>query len=238
MNLIEQVLGLEKKGAMPGQMLSQRPVYSVKNMRNIEYPQTRLNEGDYERRLKFNEKHIQQMRLEETCYWQQNDVKGLKKKAYITQIQKKNSKILSVTEKNDLEKLEVYEDRYPLLKLRKAVHKILIQMHIIANTIISTKFFETLSISIILANCAVMIADDPSLVTPPPFFETAENVFLILYTMEMVIKIMGMGFIIGEKAYLKDSWNILDFVIVISSYPTLILHSVEQTSSQSEAQTG
>lgn len=38
----------------------------------------------------------------------------------------------------------------------------------------------------------------------------------------MVLKILGLGFIFGEKAYLMDSWNILDFVIVLSGYLTLI----------------
>jgi hypothetical protein len=32
-----------------------------------------------------------------------------------------------------------------------------------------------------------------------------------------------MGFIIGKKAYLRDSWNILDFVIVFSGYLSLVL---------------
>jgi hypothetical protein len=38
--------------------------------------------------------------------------------------------------------------------------------------------------------------------------------------MEMLIKITGRGFIMGDNAYLKESWNVLDFVIVISSYPS------------------
>lgn len=45
--------------------------------------------------------------------------------------------------------------------------------------------------------------------------------FLVLYSLEMIIKIMGLGFMFNKGAYLRDSWNILDFVIVISSYPTL-----------------
>ena len=34
----------------------------------------------------------------------------------------------------------------------------------------------------------------------------------------MCIKIVGQGFIIGKKTYLHDSWNILDFVIVMSAW--------------------
>ena len=47
-------------------------------------------------------------------------------------MQKKNEKILSVAEKNDLEKLEVYTDRFPLLDTRKALNKIRIILQMIA----------------------------------------------------------------------------------------------------------
>lgn len=35
----------------------------------------------------------------------------------------------------------------------------------------------------------------------------------------------------GSGAYLKDSWNILDFIIVISSYPALFEDPNDVTSS-------
>lgn len=57
--------------------------------------------------------------LEALLQWKQKDFKGLKKNAYIKEVQKKNDKILTVAEKDSLEKLEVYTDRFPLLKLRK-----------------------------------------------------------------------------------------------------------------------
>jgi len=38
----------------------------------------------------------------------------------------------------------------------------------------------------------------------------------------MVLKICGMGFVLNKGAYLRDSWNILDFVIVISGYFSMI----------------
>ena len=34
----------------------------------------------------------------------------------------------------------------------------------------------------------------------------------------MLLKIMGMGFVFNKGAYLRDAWNILDFVIVTSGY--------------------
>ena len=34
----------------------------------------------------------------------------------------------------------------------------------------------------------------------------------------MILKIIGKGFIFNKGAYLRDAWNILDFVIVVSAY--------------------
>ena len=39
----------------------------------------------------------------------------------------------------------------------------------------------------------------------------------MFFILEAVIKIIALGFVIGKDAYLKESWNILDFVIVVSS---------------------
>lgn len=41
----------------------------------------------------------------------------------------------------------------------------------------------------------------------------------------MVLKILGLGFIFNRGAYLRDPWNILDFIIVVTAYPSLILDS-------------
>ena len=40
-------------------------------------------------------------------------------------------------------------------------------------------------------------------------------VFAALYTMEMILKIIGKGFCLHKFAYLRDPWNCLDFVVVI-----------------------
>lgn len=50
-----------------------------------------------------------------------------------------------------------------------------------------------------------------------------ENLFLGLYTTEMVFKIMGLGFLFsGKRSYLRDPWNMLDFTIVMSAYLTIV----------------
>ena len=45
--------------------------------------------------------------------------------------------------------------------------------------------------------------------------EIAEVIFLVVFVLECVIKIVALGFVQGKDAYLKSVWNAFDFVIVI-----------------------
>ena len=42
------------------------------------------------------------------------------------------------------------------------------------------------------------------------------NVFGVVFTVESGIKIIAMGFIKGKNTYLKDVWNLIDFIVVVS----------------------
>ena len=37
----------------------------------------------------------------------------------------------------------------------------------------------------------------------------------------MVFKIIGLGFITGPTPYIRDPWNLLDFIVVMSAYLTI-----------------
>lgn len=37
---------------------------------------------------------------------------------------------------------------------------------------------------------------------------------------ECVLKIFAMGFVLGQNSYLRDGWNVLDFIVVFSSVVT------------------
>lgn len=51
----------------------------------------------------------------------------------------------------------------------------------------------------------------------------------IIFVFEFVIKVVVSGFYWCEKAYLHDSWNILDFIIVCFSFLTWILEAYAGT---------
>ena len=66
----------------------------------------------------------------------------------------------------------------------------------------------------ILANCVFLAIDDP---TEPETSDQriAELVFLLLFTIEMIIKVVALGFALERNSYLRDPWNVLDFVVVL-----------------------
>ena len=74
----------------------------------------------------------------------------------------------------------------------------------------------------ILANSVILAIEDPSIYDPHPIFKQIDDVFLALYSVEMVLKILGMGFFLNQGSYLRDAWNCLDFLIVLSGYLSLI----------------
>ena len=44
----------------------------------------------------------------------------------------------------------------------------------------------------------------------------------VLFTVEMVLKILGMGFLFNKGAYLRDYFNMLDFFIIMSAYLSMM----------------
>lgn len=50
--------------------------------------------------------------------------------------------------------------------------------------------------------------------------EKVEYVFLVIFTIECVMKIIAYGFVAHSGAYLRNSWNLLDFTIVVIGYVT------------------
>ena len=47
-------------------------------------------------------------------------------------------------------------------------------------------------------------------------FNTADLVFNIVFLTEFGLKVIGMGFFLEPGSYLRDGWNILDFIVVVS----------------------
>lgn len=48
------------------------------------------------------------------------------------------------------------------------------------------------------------------------FQEKTETYFLAIFCLEAVIKICALGFICHEGSYLRNGWNIMDFIVVVT----------------------
>ena len=46
--------------------------------------------------------------------------------------------------------------------------------------------------------------------------EKTEQYFLIIFTVEASLKILAMGLILHRGSYLRNMWNIMDFVVVVT----------------------
>ena len=48
--------------------------------------------------------------------------------------------------------------------------------------------------------------------------ETTEPYFLAIFTIEAALRILALGFVLHRGSYLRNMWNIMDFVVVVTGY--------------------
>ena len=134
----------------------------------------------------------------------------------------KNNDILVIKPKSKIEKLDLFTDNYPCLSLRKSLMKIklyhpfssLLIFRFISSycfKIISTTAFEYIFLAVILFNSVILALNDDG----SKFFRVTDTFFNVAYFLEFFLKVFGLGFVMNKNSYLRDSWNILDFVIII-----------------------
>uniref|UniRef100_A0A3B3CGX5 Ion transport domain-containing protein n=1 Tax=Oryzias melastigma TaxID=30732 RepID=A0A3B3CGX5_ORYME len=89
--------------------------------------------------------------------------------------------------------------------------------------IVEWKTFEIIILLTIFANCVALavflpMPEEDSNNTNSSL-ESLEYIFLIIFTLECFLKIVAYGLVFHEGAYLRNCWNILDFVIVFMGRP-------------------
>ena len=82
----------------------------------------------------------------------------------------------------------------------------------------TSPWFRNFVLFIILANCITlaMTSNEPGwLLTPTGEAITIlDYIFNSIFILEMVVKIVAMGFVASDRTYLRDGWNGLDFIVV------------------------
>ena len=112
---------------------------------------------------------------------------------------------------NSAEVIRCYSLKLAIVSVRPYISSI-------SRAIITHPMFDAITLLIILANCITLSMDDPTTDVQEPWQITADYTFQALYTAELVLKSFGMGFLFNSGAYLRDPWNILDFIIVVFGY--------------------
>ncbi|VDM64230.1 unnamed protein product [Angiostrongylus costaricensis] len=82
------------------------------------------------------------------------------------------------------------------------------------------KWFDYSILVFIGINCITLAMERPSI--PPhsverKFLTFSSYVFTLIFTVEMAMKVIANGCVLGRGAYFKDGWNILDGILVIIS---------------------
>ena len=85
-------------------------------------------------------------------------------------------------------------------------------------------WFDKFILFVIFSNC-IFLALDKEIDILTVNGSTIDFVFLIIYTIEMSLKIVAMGFFIREHSYLRDTWNMLDFTVVLLGWVSLGVNS-------------
>ncbi|CAK1595367.1 unnamed protein product [Parnassius mnemosyne] len=100
--------------------------------------------------------------------------------------------------------------------------------------IVEWKPFEYMILTTIFANCIAL-----AVFTPYPssdtnntnqILEKVEWVFMVIFTGECVMKIIAYGFLMHPGAYLRNTWNSLDFTIVTIGIISMVLQYISKDS--------
>ena len=83
--------------------------------------------------------------------------------------------------------------------------------------LVESKVFDPFILLMIVCNCVTMAWSsplDPAGTWKDAFIQSCEQVYLFVFTFELMIKILAYGFLFTTGAYLKDPWCQLDFIVV------------------------
>jgi len=96
------------------------------------------------------------------------------------------------------------------------------------NSKLAAKLFEAVIMTLIIISSITLVIDNP-LSDPDSstiiFVGYLDNCFTVLFTLEAATKIIAMGFLFNNPTlqkkritpYIRNPWNILDFIVVVSS---------------------
>ncbi|CAM4717079.1 unnamed protein product [Leuciscus chuanchicus] len=107
--------------------------------------------------------------------------------------------------------------------------------------LVEWKPFDIFILLAIFANCVALgvskpFPEDDSNATNHDL-EQVEYVFLVIFTIETFMKILAYGLVMHPSSYIRNGWNLLDFVIVIVGLFSVVLETVTHKSGETTSHT-
>ena len=79
--------------------------------------------------------------------------------------------------------------------------------------IVVNPWFDRFILFVIFANSIALAIDDPNEAERNQIFVNLDYIFLAVFSIEMVLKIIAMGFVMRPYSYLRDAWNIVSCTV-------------------------
>ncbi|XP_038639465.1 voltage-dependent T-type calcium channel subunit alpha-1I isoform X3 [Scyliorhinus canicula] len=100
------------------------------------------------------------------------------------------------------------------------------RFRLMCQMIIAHKLFDYIVLAFIFLNCITVALERPDIgqgSTERIFLSVSNYFFTAIFVAEMTLKVVSLGFYIGDQAYLRSSWNILDGFLVFVSLIDIVV---------------
>ncbi|KAM6957186.1 voltage-dependent T-type calcium channel subunit alpha-1I-like [Aplochiton taeniatus] len=96
----------------------------------------------------------------------------------------------------------------------------------VCQSIIAHKLFDYVVLAFIFSNCITVALERPKILQGSlerVFLTISNYIFTAIFVGEMTLKVVSMGLYIGDQAYLRSSWNVLDGFLVFVSLCDIVV---------------
>ncbi|XP_042202675.1 voltage-dependent T-type calcium channel subunit alpha-1I-like, partial [Callorhinchus milii] len=100
------------------------------------------------------------------------------------------------------------------------------RFRLLCQMIVAHKLFDYVVLAFIFLNCITIALERPEIAQPSTerlFLSVSNYIFTAIFVAEMALKVISMGFYVGDQAYLRSSWNILDGFLVFVSLIDIVV---------------
>ncbi|CAK8686115.1 unnamed protein product [Clavelina lepadiformis] len=105
----------------------------------------------------------------------------------------------------------------------------------VISKVVYNRWFDNFILLFIFGNCVTIAMERPSIKPDSverQVIDIFNYVFTVVFTVEMILKVIASGFYIGDKPYFKSGWNVLDFFLVVTSLIDVFMTLISSNNSK------